>query len=105
MKTILLVCSAGMSTSLLVTKMQKVAAEQNVESDISAVSASEVDQTLLEKDIDVLLLGPQVRYMKPQFDKKMAGKNIPVDIIDMKDYGMMNGVNVLAQAIKLIDNK
>lgn len=105
MKTILLVCSAGMSTSLLVTKMQKAAAEQNVESDISAVSASEVDQTLAKKDIDVLLLGPQVRYMKPQFDKKMAGKNIPVDTIDMKDYGMMNGENVLAQAIKLIDNK
>lgn len=43
--------------------------------------------------------------MKPQFDKKMAGKNIPVDSIDMKDYGMMNGENVLAQAIKLIENK
>lgn len=105
MKTILLVCSAGMSTSLLVTKMQKVAETQKLESDISAVSASEVDQIMAKKDIDVLLLGPQVRYMKPQFDKKMAGKNIPVDSIDMKDYGMMNGENVLAQALKLINGK
>lgn len=57
MKTILLVCSAGMSTSLLVSKMQKVAETKNIESDISAVSASEVDQIMAKKDIDVLLLG------------------------------------------------
>ena len=31
MKTILLVCSAGMSTSLLVTKMEAAAKEQGVE--------------------------------------------------------------------------
>lgn len=74
MKTILLVCSAGMSTSLLVSKMQKVAAEKAIESDIFAVSASEVDQVMTKKDVDVLLLGPQVRYMKPQFEKKMSGK-------------------------------
>lgn len=105
MKTILLVCSAGMSTSLLVSKMQKVAAEKAIESDIFAVSASEVDQVMTKKDVDVLLLGPQVRYMKPQFEKKMSGKNIPVDSIDMRDYGMMNGDKVLAHALKLIDNK
>ena len=35
MKTILLVCSAGMSTSLLVTKMEAAAKEQGVEAKIS----------------------------------------------------------------------
>ena len=39
-KTIMLVCSAGMSTSLLVTKMQKAAEEKGMEADIFAVSAS-----------------------------------------------------------------
>ena len=36
-KTIMLVCSAGMSTSLLVTKMQKAAEEQGIDTDIFAV--------------------------------------------------------------------
>lgn len=105
MKTIMLVCSAGMSTSLLVSKMQKSAAAQGIEADIFAVSASEVDSTLKKKNIDVLLLGPQVRFMKAQFEKILTGKNIPVETINMQDYGLMKGENVLAAAIKLIDNK
>lgn len=105
MKTIMLVCSAGMSTSLLVSKMQKAAEAKNIEADIFAISASEVDSTLEKKNIDVLLLGPQVRFMKAQFDKKLQGKNIPVESINMQHYGMMNGEKVLEEALKLIDKK
>ena len=43
MKTIMLVCNAGMSTSMLVTKMEKAAASQGVEAKIFAVPVSEVD--------------------------------------------------------------
>ena len=89
-KTIMLVCSAGMSTSLLVTKMQIAAEEKGMESDIFAVS------------VDVLLLGPQVRFMKAQFEQKLAPKGIPLDVINMQDYGMMNGEKVLAQAENLM---
>ncbi len=101
-KTIMLVCSAGMSTSLLVTKMQKAADEQGIEADIFAVSASDADANLEKKDVNVLLLGPQVRFMKSQFEQKLAPKGIPLEVINMSDYGMMNGTNVLAQALKLI---
>ena len=90
MKRIMLVCAAGMSTSLLVTKMEKAAEAQGLESDIFAVP------------VDVLLLGPQVRFMKSQFETKLADKGIPVDVIDMKDYGMMNGEAVLGTALSLM---
>ncbi|MDU4667339.1 MAG: PTS sugar transporter subunit IIB [Enterococcus faecalis] len=92
-KTIMLVCSAGMSTSLLVTKMQKAAEDRGMEADIFAVSASEAD-TNLE--------GPQVRFMKGQFEQKLQPKGIPLDVINMADYGMMNGEKVLDQAISLM---
>ena len=104
-KTIMLVCSAGMSTSLLVTKMQKAAEEQGVDADIFAVSASDADNNLASKEVDVLLLGPQVRFMKADFEKRLEPKGIPLDIINMADYGLMNGEKVLQQAIHLIDNK
>lgn len=100
--TIMLVCSAGMSTSLLVAKMEKAAAARELDIDIFAVSASEADEHLAKKDIDVVMLGPQVRYMKAQFDKKVADKNIDVAVIDMKDYGMVNGEKVLDTALSLI---
>ncbi|MDY0404848.1 PTS sugar transporter subunit IIB [Virgibacillus sp. 179-BFC.A HS] len=104
MKNIMLVCSAGMSTSLLVTKMQKAAEAKNIDADIFAVSASEADHTMEDKNVDVLLLGPQVRYMKAQFEAKLKDKNIPVDTINMQDYGLMNGEKVLDHALQLIEN-
>jgi len=101
-KNIMLVCAAGMSTSLLVSKMQKSADEQGIEADIFANSANEADGSLENKDVDVLLLGPQVRFMKSQFEQKVEGKDIPVDVIDMQDYGMVNGEKVLQSALDLI---
>ena len=102
-KTIMLVCSAGMSTSLLVTKMQKAAEEKGVEADIFAVSASDADNQLESKNVDVLLLGPQVRFMQKQYEDKLADKGIPVAVINMADYGMMNGQKVLQEAKRLMN--
>lgn len=102
-KTIMLVCSAGMSTSLLVSKMQKAAKEKGLDAEIFANSANEADESLANKDIDVLLLGPQVRFMKTQFEKKVEDKGIPVDVINMQDYGMVNGEKVLQAALDLLD--
>ncbi|MBP2100248.1 PTS sugar transporter subunit IIB [Enterococcus rivorum] len=104
-KTIMLVCSAGMSTSLLVTKMQKAADAEGIEADIFAVSASDADNNIANKPVDVLLLGPQVRFMKADFEKRLESKGIPLDIINMADYGMMNGEKVLQQALTLIGDK
>ncbi|PLS36773.1 PTS sugar transporter subunit IIB [Carnobacterium maltaromaticum] len=101
-KTIMLVCSAGMSTSLLVTKMEKAAEARGIDAEIFAVSASEADSNLESKNIDVMLLGPQVRFMKAQFEPKVAAKGIPLDIINMQNYGMMNGDKVLDQALSMM---
>lgn len=102
-KTIMLVCSAGMSTSLLVSKMQKAAEAQGLDSEIFAVSASEADANLKKKEVDVLFLGPQVRFMEKQFQAKVAGTDTKLAVINMQDYGMMNGEKVLKTAIELMD--
>lgn len=101
-KRILLVCAAGMSTSLLVTKMQEAAKNQGKDYDIWAISAQELDATLSQKHPDVVLLGPQVRYMEAEIKPKVQATGAPLSTIDMRDYGMMNGANVLAYAEKLI---
>ena len=103
MKNIMLACSAGMSTSLLVNKMKEAAEAQGIEANIAAYSSAEAEQRLASEDVDVLLLGPQVRFMQKQFEDIVAGKNIPVAVIDMADYGMMNGEKVLKTALNLID--
>lgn len=103
MKTIMLVCAAGMSTSLLVTKMEKAAEAQGVEAKIFALSASEADPEIEKGEIDVILLGPQVRFLLKQFEEKTVSLKVPVAVIDMQDYGMMNGEKVFATANKLIE--
>ena len=103
MKTILLVCSAGMSTSLLVTKMEAAAKEQGVEVKIFALPFSDAPRVL--EEVDVILLGPQVRFQKGPIEKMAAARingPIPVDVIDMRDYGTMNGKAVFEKAMKMI---
>ncbi|MBC1475406.1 PTS sugar transporter subunit IIB [Listeria grandensis] len=100
MKTIMLVCSAGMSTSLLVTKMEKAAEDRNLEATIFAVSEAEAPDNI--DKIDVLLLGPQVRFLESKFKKKLEPLGKPVAVINSIDYGMMNGGKVLDQALQLL---
>ncbi|MCQ4924447.1 PTS sugar transporter subunit IIB [Tissierella sp. P1] len=103
MYNIVLVCSAGMSTSLLVTKMQKAAGEQGIEVNIKAIAEADLKNNL--ENLDVLLLGPQVRYMLSKVKDLMEPKGIPVDVINSVDYGTMNGAKVLEQAISMIKGK
>ena len=101
-KTIMLCCSAGMSTSMLVKKMQEAAKKDGLDYEIFACPAAEADTNLENKNISCILLGPQVRYMLADFEKKVEGTGIPVEVIDMAAYGMMDGEKVVQQAKKLV---
>ena len=100
MKKILLACNAGMSTSLLVTRMQKAAQAQGKEVEIIAVGVTQAEAILHEWDI--VLLGPQVRHHIKGLENAAKGQ-VPVKVIEMRDYGLMNGEKVLADALKAIE--
>jgi cellobiose PTS system EIIB component len=91
-----------MSTSLLVSKMETSAKNQGIDCQIRAVGSSEVNQYIENAEVDVLLLGPQVRFLLTQLKTAGEKKGIPVDSINPIHYGLCNGEEVLRQAIKLI---
>lgn len=99
MKKILLVCAAGMSTSMLVNKMRESAKQKGIEVEINALSVSEAPTVIGE--VDIVLLGPQVRYQL-KIVEEMAKGRIPVKVIDMIAYGQMNGEVVLNDALNTI---
>ncbi|WP_338326425.1 hypothetical protein [Weissella confusa] len=67
--------------------------------EIFAKSTSDIDAELAsDHKPDVLLLGPQVGYLKNDVKKKTDEAGIPMDVINMMDYGMMKGDKVLAAA-------
>lgn len=76
---------------------------KGINADIFAVSADEALTKLETRPVDIILLGPQVRYMKGKFEAKAAEHDIAIDVINMQDYGMMNGENVLESAMALIN--
>lgn len=98
MKKILLICSAGMSTSLLVTKMQKAATDRGLELDISATGSGTYKD--IAETADVILLGPQVRFMLREVSAAIPNK--PIEVIDMRAYGKIDGSAVLDQALGLM---
>lgn len=95
---IMLACCAGMSTSMLVAKMEEAAKAQGKDYKIWAV-----DQSLIEQEMgkfDVLLLGPQVQHTLRKV-KRIVGEDFPVAVIKPVDYGRMNGGAVLKHAEEL----
>ena len=96
---ILLVCAAGMSTSLLVNRMNEAAAAKGIGINIQGHAVGSLDQ--FGDAADEFLLGRQVRYASKNVKAKYPNK--PVEVINMQDYGMMNGNKVLDTALKLIE--
>lgn len=97
MMNVLLVCATGMSTSLLVNRMKETAETKEIEFQIEAHPVGQIEK--YGEAADVILLGPQVRYELKNVKKMFLDK--PVEIINMQDYGTMNGAKVLDTALKL----
>jgi len=98
MKKIVLFCSAGMSTSLLVSRMKEAAKAMGYDADIEAYSLNEVGNR--GPEADCVLLGPQVRFALNKTKDALPGK--PIDVIDMKAYGMVDGKAAIEQAKKMM---
>ncbi|MBM6861715.1 PTS sugar transporter subunit IIB, partial [Clostridium saudiense] len=54
--------------------------------------------------VDIVLLSPQVRFQMPQVNTLVNGR-VPVKVIDVILYGMMNERVILEQAMNLLDKK
>lgn len=103
MKKILLACSSGMSTSLLVSKMKSYAESIGDEAEIWAVGQDQAQQEM--EKADILLIGPQMRFMKKKLATFADELNIPLDVIDPVAYGRIDGEAVYKKALQLMSKK
>ncbi|HIW13147.1 MAG TPA: PTS sugar transporter subunit IIB [Candidatus Salinicoccus stercoripullorum] len=101
MKNILLACSSGMSTSLLVSKMESAADSLGADVKIWAVGQDKAIADL--PTADVLLIGPQMRFMQKKFSKAAEEYSVPVEVIDSVAYGRVDGEAVLKRALELAE--
>ena len=99
---IMLACTAGISTSLVVSRMEESAKEQGKDYKIWAVEQGQIADEM--GNFDVLLLGPQVRHILRKVTK-IVGDSVPIGIIDAVAYGRCDGAAVLKQAEELVGGK
>ena len=95
-KKVLLICAGGMSTGILMKKMEKYAAEQGFVLQIEAVGMSVYEEVY--KNYDVILLGPQVSYKKAEIDEVTK---MPIAVIAAYDYAVGNVANIMKQVDEL----
>lgn len=97
---ILLVCAGGMSTGLLMKKMEAYWEEQGQELTINAVGLGEYEEVY--KNYDIVMVGPQVSYRLNEI-KETTG--LPCDTIASFDYAVANCPNIMKLAEKLYAQK
>jgi PTS system cellobiose-specific IIB component len=86
-----------MSTSLIVRRMEAAAAERGMDIDVKAYTVTEVDSRAPEAQ--VVLVGPQVRYRMKEVERICKPLGIPIGVIPMSIYGLMNGNAILDFAL------
>ena len=104
MKRIILACAAGMSTSMLVTRIEKEAVARGLEYQIYAIPEQNLREELQNygQDVVVVLLGPQVRFKLEENKKLTDSYQLPIAVIDTVAYCTLNGAKVLDQALALV---
>lgn len=96
---ILLVCNAGMSSSILVKKIKEYAASINEEAIVQAVPSATVSDE--EGKWDVCLLGPQIMYAVDEIKNAL---HIPTEAVDMRSYAISDGKAAYEQAKRMKGN-
>jgi PTS system cellobiose-specific IIB component len=98
---IALICENGASTGLCAQKMIAAAKKMGVEAEIAAHAAARLDN--LAESMDVLLISPQLSYRLEEIKNTYPGHVNKFSAINPMDFGMMDGVKILKDAVALIE--
>lgn len=101
MKNVLLVCGTGASSGFMAKNIRQAAKIKGKEVSVKARSDSEVAEYI--EEIDLLLVGPHLKYMLDDLREEAKPYNVPVEIIHEEAYGSLNGEAVLEQIERIID--
>ena len=101
MKHVLLICGTGASSGFMAKNIRKAAKENGKEVDVKARSDSELDEYI--EEIDLLLVGPHLKYMLEDLEKEAEPYKVPVAIIYEEAYGSLDGAAVLKQIESIIE--
>lgn len=100
MKNILLVCGTGASSGFMAKNIRNAAKKRGIEISVKARSDSEVEDYI--EEIDLLMVGPHLKYMLHDLEEIADPYDVPVRIIDEDAYGSLDGDAVLNAILEVV---
>lgn len=101
MKAIIL-CSWGATSSSLAKAVNDEAKKRNMDVTVDAGGTGEFKKKA--QNYSVVLLEPQVRHLRKEVETTASKYNIPVDIVNMQAFAMLDGSKVLDQILSMYKN-
>ncbi len=101
-KTALLMCTAGITTGLLVKNVQNAADERGLDIHVYSAPAIIAEQAIQSQTIDALMIGPQSKYEIARLKDFLTYKAVPYKLISKENYEILDGEAVLEEIIALI---
>lgn len=101
-KTVLLICTAGITTGLLVKNVQQAADEKGLNIHVYSAPAIVAEQTIQNQPIDALLIGPQSEYEVSRLKDFLTYKAVPYKLISKENYETLDGEAVLKESMALL---
>jgi len=97
---VLLVCSGGMSSSIVVKAVKKEAEKQDFSLQIKSVGTGEFEDELREGNYNLVIVAPQVKHRMKTFEEQAKPFNVPVEVIVPMGYTPLGASKVLDQIRK-----
>ncbi|ALB46126.1 MULTISPECIES: PTS sugar transporter subunit IIB [Clostridium] len=94
---VLMVCSGGMSSAIVVQAIKKEADKEGFDLEIKAVGTSDFEDEIQQNKYDLVLVAPQVRHRLNGFKDQANEYNLEVTAIEPMGYTPLGGARVLKQ--------
>lgn len=100
---VILVCSGGMSSAIVVDAILDEAKKQNYDLTMIAVGSGELENKLNDEKFDLVLVAPQVKHQFNTLQEYTNAKNVPIAKVEPRGYTPLGAANTLKQ-IQEFDN-
>lgn len=99
--SVMLVCGGGASSGFLAQNMRRYAESKQLVIDVFARSESEIVN--YKQDIDVLFIGPHLKYLLEDAKKRLVDTNVKVEVIDDMVYATLDGEKAVNRVLALME--
>jgi len=101
MINVLIICSGGMSSAIVVNAIKTEAAKENIEINIKSIGTGEFTNEI-ENNWDLVLVAPQIRHRFDNLKMEAKEKDIPIELILPQNYSPLGGENLMEQIKKYL---